>query len=300
MGSFKDLTGQTFGILYVLERDNTPREGKSRVYYKVRCLNCGNEYSARQDSIVRAPEKCPKCRYPILTNQIFGALKVIAPTNRVDAAGHKYWLCHCNDCGQEKEILGTHLLSGKQSSCGCLQYEKIAAAERKDITGQRFGRLTALELDKEKSKKQRSHWLCKCDCGNICSVSLVNLQNGHTTSCGCTKSIGEYTIRQILITNNINFKTEYKFPDLSNRRFDFAVFNNNMLLYLIEYDGIQHYQYSNTWHKTQENFLQAKKRDEEKNQYCKDNNIPLIRIPYWHLQDLCIEDLRLETSRFII
>jgi len=37
-----------------------------------------------------------------------------------------------------------------------------------------------------------------------------------------------------------------------------------------------------------------------KNQWCKENNIPLIRIPYTHLQDLCLEDLQLETSQFII
>jgi len=40
--------------------------------------------------------------------------------------------------------------------------------------------------------------------------------------------------------------------------------------------------------------------DEIKNQWCKDNNIPLIRIPYWHLQDLTIDDLRPETSQFLI
>jgi len=37
-----------------------------------------------------------------------------------------------------------------------------------------------------------------------------------------------------------------------------------------------------------------------KNQWCKNNNIPLIRIPYTHLEDLRLEDLLLETSQFII
>ena len=41
-------------------------------------------------------------------------------------------------------------------------------------------------------------------------------------------------------------------------------------------------------------------RDTYKNQWCKENNIPLIRIPYTHLNDLCLEDLLLETSKFII
>jgi len=40
--------------------------------------------------------------------------------------------------------------------------------------------------------------------------------------------------------------------------------------------------------------------DEYKNNWCKENNIPLIRIPYNHLNELKIEDLMLETSKFVI
>lgn len=46
--------------------------------------------------------------------------------------------------------------------------------------------------------------------------------------------------------------------------------------------------------------LKDKELDEYKNQWCKENNIPLIRIPYIHLNDLCIEDLLLETTNFLI
>ena len=37
-----------------------------------------------------------------------------------------------------------------------------------------------------------------------------------------------------------------------------------------------------------------------KNEWCKNNNIPIIRIPYAHLKELKIEDLLLETSQFIV
>ena len=57
--------------------------------------------------------------------------------------------------------------------------------------------------------------------------------------------------------------------------------------------------YNTTWN-NKENFLKTQERDALKNQWCKDNNIPLIRIPYTHLQNLCLEDLQLETSKFII
>ena len=60
-------------------------------------------------------------------------------------------------------------------------------SRRKDITGQKFGRLTVVGLDEQKSSSQRSYWLCKCDCGNpkIQSVYLCQLTSGKTSSCGC-------------------------------------------------------------------------------------------------------------------
>ena len=41
-------------------------------------------------------------------------------------------------------------------------------------------------------------------------------------------------------------------------------------------------------------------RDELKNEYCLKHGIPLIRIPYWHYNDLKLEDLLLETSEFLV
>ena len=52
----------------------------------------------------------------------------------------------------------------------------------KDLTGQRFGRLTVLERDYSKSG---THWLCRCDCGNETVVQSRNLLHNRTYSCGC-------------------------------------------------------------------------------------------------------------------
>ena len=51
---------------------------------------------------------------------------------------------------------------------------------------------------------------------------------------------------------------------------------------------------------TEENFLKIQQRDAFKNNWCKEHKIPLIRIPYTHYDNLCLEDLKLETSKFII
>lgn len=57
----------------------------------------------------------------------------------------------------------------------------------KDITDERFGSLTVLNLDYKKKNKwgSRTYWLCKCDCGNEKSVRKDHLTSGGTKSCGC-------------------------------------------------------------------------------------------------------------------
>lgn len=53
----------------------------------------------------------------------------------------------------------------------------------KDITGQRFGRLVALEISGK--EKNRMIWRCRCDCGNEVNIPGTYLRSGHTQSCGC-------------------------------------------------------------------------------------------------------------------
>lgn len=53
-----------------------------------------------------------------------------------------------------------------------------------DIKDMRFGKLVALERIPPQSNT-RSLWRCKCDCGATTIVTISNLRNGHTKSCGC-------------------------------------------------------------------------------------------------------------------
>ncbi len=54
----------------------------------------------------------------------------------------------------------------------------------KDLTGQKFNRLTVLEKGERNSCNQ-IQWKCKCDCGNIVLATTTYLKSGHTKSCGC-------------------------------------------------------------------------------------------------------------------
>lgn len=57
----------------------------------------------------------------------------------------------------------------------------------KDITGQKFGRLTVIKLDHIVIKKHGtvSYWLCKCDCGNEKIIRKDHITGNKILSCGC-------------------------------------------------------------------------------------------------------------------
>lgn len=195
--------------------------------------------------------------------------------------GDAQWHCHC-ECGTDFITKGVSLRSGHTQSCGCLQKDKTREQGLKntaDLIGKHFGKLEVVERiigDKNNIGK----WRCSCECGGETITTSDKLISGHTQSCGCISSRGELQIAQFLEKYNISFSKEYTFSNLkSNRnyplRFDFAIFKNNILLFLIEYDGEQHYNHSSSWWNEELHY-----NDNLKNEYCSDNKITLYRIRY--------------------
>lgn len=176
------------------------------------------------------------------------------------------WKCKC-DCGKELNVLYSNLYTRNTTSCGCYHLER--QKEYKDISGRKFGLLTALYPVNSSGKRK---WKCKCDCGNFIDVIVDRLTTGNTKSCGCIKSYGEQRIQKILQNLKVNYKKEFNFKDLPKLRFDFYLPDYNCC---IEYDGIQHFDKNNNWHSEKQC-----ENDLYKNKYCAANNILLIRIPY--------------------
>lgn len=73
-----------------------------------------------------------------------------------------------------------------------------------DLTGERFERLTVLERDTSVDSTKGAFWICKCDCGNIKSISSNTLRRGLTKSCGCLNR--EIITQQKEISNMIGEK----------------------------------------------------------------------------------------------
>ena len=59
---------------------------------------------------------------------------------------------------------------------------------RKDLTGQKFGRLTVIRQVEDYVDTKGGHyarWLCQCECGNVIKVVGSKLKRADTKSCGC-------------------------------------------------------------------------------------------------------------------
>lgn len=295
LGKKIDLTGQRFGKITVLSE--SPERKNKKIYWLCKC-DCGVEKlisgsDLRSGKTVSCGcNKTEKIKSNLLGKK-FGRLTVIEETGERKNR-QVIWKCLC-DCGNIIFVRANNLKQGLTTSCGCYKREITKQVSKINLVGKHFGLLTVIEETPQR-KNNSIVWKCQCECGKIVNVSSDYLMRGYRLSCGCLKeSLGVRKIKQILLENNIPFICEKTFdscifPETNAKlRFDFYINNQ----YLLEFDGKQHFQYSNgekTWN-TKEHYERLQKRDSFKNEWCEQNNIILIRIPYNVIDVLKLEDL---------
>lgn len=120
-----------------------------------------------------------------------------------------------------------------------------------------------------------------------------NVISGKSRGCSeCNESLGESIIKKWLENNNIKYVSEKRFDDCKDSRslpFDFYLIDLNKC---IEYDGQQHFE-PKDFFGGQEAFNKLCLHDKIKTEYCEQNNIPLLRIPYYE------KDIETQLEQFI-
>lgn len=123
-----------------------------------------------------------------------------------------------------------------------------------------------------------------CENGHIYNTSLATVQRyGHCKYCYGYK--GERRIAEVLNQANINVETQKTFKDCKDKKplpFDFYLPDYNLI---IEYDGEQHFDIKHSF-SGEDGFVNTIIHDAIKNQYCEDNNINILRIPYWEFDNI--------------
>lgn len=223
---------------------------------KKTCVGCGVEYVSKNNS-----KHCShECQYEIMT---------------------------CDHCGIDKSMKKTR----KTNYCG---RECLVKSRRKshydftiDLIKVHKGMLVPLE------EYKGSDVNLKCICLKCKKVNekIARFYIG-SSSRGCVHcgnySNGEDKIRVWLEEEGIDFEREYTFDDLMGERklrYDFAVFKDGLLKVLIEYDGQHHFEPIETF--GGEGYYESVlERDKIKNEYATDNNLKLIRIPYYKKNEI--------------
>ena len=278
MAKAKNEIGNKYGKLLVIEEAGI--DSSKHKMWRCQC-DCGNIIEVRGAKL-RSGDKtdCGCVKKHGFVDEIdnrYGRLKVLELVGAKGNDRGMRWKCQC-DCGNIIEVAGRDLRQGKTQSCGCLMNESRGQSVVVDETGKIYGRLTVIERVKERTGKAR--WICQCECGNITIANGADLRNGKVLSCGCISSWGEQQILSILQNNNIAYKKEKTFTDListkgGHPRFDFAIYNDNGLCCLIEYQGIQHYKDCGDFGSEQRNNTDALKQE-----YCKARGIHLYEVRY--------------------
>lgn len=228
-------------------------------------------------------------------------------------------ICKCQ-CGNYTLIKLNELRTENTKSCGCLgnsvykeNGKKVGSLPKnpKDYTKITNPYYIFMEKLDKKDATNSFYWKIKCKkCGKeyeeIPSQLSSETRLRGNNPCECWKRIskGELALINLLIKNNIPFIQQKVFdtctsPSGHPLKFDFYVNNQ----YLIEYDGEQHFTpqtFGSSTLNGEEKLALTQEYDSIKNKWCLENNIPLIRIPYTHLKNLTINDIILETSKFLI
>lgn len=274
---------------------------------KIKCIHnkCGHIYSVKPANFLKGT-RCPQCMRPNYDRntkqfkqdvyELVGDEYNILGT--YSNAHTKVKLKH-NECSYEWDVSPNSFLRGSrcpQCFGNVPKTQEQFEQEVYELVGDEY--IVLGKYTNAKTKIKMRHTLCGCKY----HVEPTSFLQG--TQCPqCTASRGEQAIREFLQSENIKFQPEYSFDDLLGvggglLRFDFAVFDSDILELLIEYDGIFHYeqQYDEDGFKT----LQI--HDERKNQYCKDNDIPLLRIPYWEFDniEIILEEWFYENKKYYI
>lgn len=258
-------------------------------YDKYACSSCrpikSSEYSLskRQDSLYeRALSFCNEMGYNLLTPRT----KIMNSTTRV--------LYECPKHGIKNTKVYTLITRHRCIDCGHDNTSKTHLNNTEDVY-EYFKKHGSVLLNKEDYKRwdiKNLKVVCR-ECGEIFTTSYGSFShsNGRQVcpKCSSTISTGELKVKNFLIDSNVDFQMQYRFKDCKNKvalPFDFYLPKINTC---IEYDGEGHYipiQRGMSLEEAEIVLSEIKYRDAIKTEYCQNNNIGLIRIPYWEYENI--------------
>lgn len=242
-----------------------------------KCVKDGYEWEVSLSNLKNKSKvnPCPQCSNMIrITNEIIDAKLKNRNIIRIgNYAGPKNKISFkCKIDGRIWESTLNNITNG-QGCPSCSGKEKLT----NEIIDKRLENRNIKRLDDYINSKTKINWKClKTNCDNEWMSTYSNIYNGK--GCPICVKKNETRIYKYILSkyNKDQIKTQYKLI-INNKKFfvDFVIDN-----IFIEYNGQQHYKPVEHWGGLKA-FEKQQKRDQELRDYCKENNIRLIEIPYW-------------------
>lgn len=132
-------------------------------------------------------------------------------------------------------------------------------------------------------KKDKIGFICSC-CGKTFNTTFETLKRSRRVLCyECSNNMSnlEYEVKTYLDYNNIRYIQQKRFPQCRIKRslpFDFYLIDYN---YVIEVNGGQHYYENKEYFHTNRTLQEQQEVDQYKKQFCIDNNIGYLELPFW-------------------
>jgi len=258
----------------------------SKTKIKVKCMICDNEWGTQAKNLLQG-RGCKKCsdlkktkshdKFIEEVSEIFGdKINIIS---KYESANKQIKL-KCNDCDNEWETKASHLIHEKSGCPKCVAIErgfKSRKSHEEFVLEMKHLNKDYEVIGNYETATKKIEIKCK-----VCDNSWKSIPNSLLRGVGCpycNHSKGEKKISTFLNENNITHETQFSFSDCKDKQvlfFDFFIKDLNIC---IEYDGMQHFK-AIKFFGGEKKLKDTKRRDKIKNDYCKDNNIKLIRIPY--------------------
>ena len=250
---------------------------------KCKCKIDGYEWETTPHNLLNN-HGCPKCAGRNKTTEEF-VDKMKEINNDIEILGEYVGSdikikCRCKIDGYEWEIIPSSLLRGT----GCPKCGGNASKTTEEFVDKMKEINNDIEiLGEYKTSYTKIKCRCKLDGYEWEAKPRNLLSNRGCPKCNASK--GEKRVAEYLDDRNIEYKQQYKFDDCRSKYklpFDFYILSKNIA---IEYDGRQHYEIIDYFDGL-DGFIDTKIRDTIKTIYCKENNLKLIRIPYWNFDNI--------------
>lgn len=268
--------------------------------------SCSHEYLVKPSVFLNRGNRCQKCYFDSrrkkqseFEKEVFELTSVeYKVVGKYKSAVSKIEFLHdVEECGNIFSMNPSEFLNGqrcpecsrKNASLKMRKTHDVFVEDVINIHGDVFDFLS------EYQSSLGSMFIRHKECGYEWNVPVANMLRERIQGvslcplCSGGLSHGETSISNFLSELGITFIPQYTFDDCIYKlplRFDFGIVDEeNILKFLIEYDGRQHFEPID-YFGGELSLTRQKEKDQIKNKYCADNNIPLYRIPYWDFDNI--------------